>query len=111
MIVGMFAHLSLAEQDLVARRVVESRKVIAAAKEIDRLRDAAIRRREREIAEQREAAFRSRQLDMEFSPPIPACRPQGAPGAPKPPMGHPLLYPASRPWGTLLPRKPPERTR
>ena len=96
MIIRMRAHLSQDEQDLVARRVVETRKMIAAAKESDRLQDAAIRRREREIAEQRAAAFRERQSEMEFSAPIPACRPQGAPGAHKRPLGHPTTPQAAR---------------
>ena len=79
MIIGMRDHLTQADQDLVARRVGETRKAIKAAKESDRLRSAAIRRRGREIVERREAAFRERQLEMEFS------SPQDAPGAPKPP--------------------------
>ena len=97
MIIRMRAHLSQDEQDLVARRVVETRKMIAAAKESDRLQDAAIRRREtRDRGNKRAAAFRERQSEMEFSAPIPACRPQGAPGAHKRPLGHPTTPQAAR---------------
>ena len=101
MIIRMRAHLSQDEQDLVARRVVETRKMIAAAKESDRLQDAAIRRREREIAEQRAAAFRERQSEMEFSAPYTRLSPPGCPRSPQAAALGAPYYPPSRPSGRV----------